>query len=248
MKKQYVEITRDMLVNHRLYLKDYYNDFYLPLTDSSNRRIIIDGGLISQDLISENLSRAIFTNCKFINVDFRASDLQYTGFRLCEFIRCNFDLCNCRYASFYHCNCDNKTSFNKTIMENVEFAECVFDNNKWINKLPLACPSDGEFIGWKKILVNNGNNIGIAKLLIPKDAKRVSGNGRKCRADKAIVLEIQSINGEIHYTKGLSKYNHTFIYEVGQLVEPEEKFEDNRFNVCSSGIHFFIDRNLAVDY
>lgn len=36
----------------------------------------------------------------------------------------------------------------------------------------------------------------------------------------------------------------TCIYKVGEMVYPDS-FDDNRFNECSHGIHFFIDRGEA---
>ena len=47
--------------------------------------------------------------------------------------------------------------------------------------IPLECPSDGAFVGWKKV-----NNI-LIKLEIPADAKRSSATTKKCRCDKARV-------------------------------------------------------------
>ena len=104
-------------------------------------------------------------------------------------------------------------------------------------------PSCGAFIGWKKVT----NNL-IVKLKILEDAKRSSAFGRKCRCDKALVLDIQKINGESAYTSiAVSRYQKDFKYEIGEIVQVED-FDNNRFNECTSGIHFFITRDEAVDY
>jgi hypothetical protein len=107
----------------------------------------------------------------------------------------------------------------------------------------MACPSDGGFIGWKKC--QNGL---IVKLFIPEDAKRSSGIGRKCRCDKAVVLEIQNTDGtKADVDIAFSLYNINFVYRVGETVTVDNFCED-RFQECATGIHFFIDRQEAVNY
>lgn len=100
----------------------------------------------------------------------------------------------------------------------------------------LQCPEEGSFVGWKKC-----KNDVIVKLLIPEDAKRSSATTRKCRASKAVVLEV------IGAEKGISTDDETFVYEVGKEVVPDS-FDDNRWNECSHGIHFFITRKEAENY
>ena len=117
--------------------------------------------------------------------------------------------------------------------------------------IPLSCPSHGSFIGWKKCR-NHETNYGevIVKLEIPEDAMRSSATGRKCRASKAIVLEIQDIEGNKIDSEAYSTYENekNFEYIVGETVEPRKSFDENRYEECASGIHFFIDRQEAVDY
>ena len=90
------------------------------------------------------------------------------------------------------------------------------------------------------------------KLLIPEDAKRSSASGRKCRCDKAIVLEIQDLDGNTVDENVHSVFGHAgmarFWYRKGETVKPMLPFDENRFNECSSGIHFFINRQEAVEY
>ena len=107
---------------------------------------------------------------------------------------------------------------------------------------PMACPSDGEFTAWKKC-----RNDLIVKLLIPEDARRLSATGRKCRCDKAEVLEIQNLDGTNAGTTAYSTHTENFAYVVGQTVTPDSFCED-RWQECSSGIHFFITRDEAVRY
>ena len=115
--------------------------------------------------------------------------------------------------------------------------------------IPMACPTDGEFIGWKKVH-DNGINY-LLKLLILEDAKRSSATGRKCRCSKARVLDISALQDGKEGPKERKIINTSYdpyvTYEVGKVVEPDS-FDDDRFNECSHGIHFFIDKQEAIGY
>ena len=88
----------------------------------------------------------------------------------------------------------------------------------------------------------------IVVLEIPEDAKRLSATGRKCRCDKAKVLGIQNIDGtRSNLTKVVSDRTDDFVYKVGEIVSVDD-FDENRWNECSTGIHFFINRQEAVEY
>ena len=90
---------------------------------------------------------------------------------------------------------------------------------------------EGDLIGYKKCL----NNV-IVKLLIPKEAKRSSSFGRKCRAEYATVLELSK------GTEATSEYDEDFKYRVGETVKPIKPFDENWQEECASGIHFYITR------
>ena len=108
---------------------------------------------------------------------------------------------------------------------------------------PIACPEKGSFIGFKKCQ----NNM-IVKLEITEDALRCSATGRKCRCSKAKVLSITNLDGtESNIEFVSSKRDPYFIYKIGEIVEVKD-FDTNRWNACSTGIHFFITRQEAVDY
>ena len=112
-------------------------------------------------------------------------------------------------------------------------------------------PETGAFIGWKKAYTNGDFGFYapvIVKLEITEDAKRSNGTGRKCRCSKAKVLDIQTIDGESLGVEAYSGHDSTFKYKVGETVEPVEPFDDNRWEDCASGIHFFITRTEAVDW
>ena len=100
----------------------------------------------------------------------------------------------------------------------------------------LQCPEEGSFVAWKKC-----RNDVIVKLLIPEDAKRSSATSRKCRASRAIVLDV------IGAEKAISTNDESFAYEAGKEVVPDS-FDDDRWKEYSHGIHFFVTRKEAENY
>ena len=112
-------------------------------------------------------------------------------------------------------------------------------------------PEEGDIIGWKKAYVD-GTMLPksvIVKLLIPADAQRSNGTGRKCRASKARVLDLQDKQGNSlpPDTTAYSSYDTDFTYKKGETVHVED-FDTNRWKECAPGIHFFITRIEAVEY
>ena len=107
---------------------------------------------------------------------------------------------------------------------------------------PMACPEKGSFIAFKKA------GCYIIELFIPSNAKRCSATSRKCRCSKAKVISITTLSGDkTNITEVHSDYDPNFIYKLGEYVEVKN-FDDNRWNECSTGIHFFITRQEAVNY
>ena len=150
--------------------------------------------------------------------------------------------------------------------------QTIFDNetpetfNKLMSgvrkKIPMRCPEKGEFIGYKKIIVEylgRGNiSYGIAKLRIPETAQRSSAFGSKCRCSQAFVEEITGIDNDKSYTRGVSPRSYSPVFDefsqngkieyiVGDYVKPDS-FDPNPWNECSNGIHFFMTREEAENY
>lgn len=108
---------------------------------------------------------------------------------------------------------------------------------------PLVCQEKGSFIGYKKCR----NNL-IVELEIPEDAYRCSATSKKCRCSKAKVLSITNLDGsESTSDVAVSKHDSSFVYRIGETVEVTD-FDQNRWNECSTGIHFFMNREDAVKY
>ena len=111
--------------------------------------------------------------------------------------------------------------------------------------IPMACPDEGSFIAWKKAYTRDAEYL--VKLRIPEDAKRSSATGRKCRCDKAEVLEITNIKSGEKVSEVTNNHYVNTRYEVGAMVFPDS-FDENRLNECSNGIHFFTNKQEALDY
>ena len=79
---------------------------------------------------------------------------------------------------------------------------------------------------------------------IPKDAQVRGENGKKCRANKAVITDII---GEFQGEKiGVSIFDKTTMYKIGDVVEIE--YFDISFAECSSGFHFFCTEGEARRY
>ena len=91
-------------------------------------------------------------------------------------------------------------------------------------------PTEGAFVGWKQC-----QGKVIVKLQIPARAKRSHGTERKCRASEVKVLEV------IGAKEGISLPNKTVKYIKGKTVKAD-KWNDNRWETCSNGIHFYLTR------
>ena len=76
---------------------------------------------------------------------------------------------------------------------------------------------------------------------VPEDAKRSNATGRKCRFEFVDVLEL--FGGHV----GISQHDKKTEYRVGQRVICD-KWDDNRWNECSGGIHAFLTRIEAENF
>lgn len=114
----------------------------------------------------------------------------------------------------------------------------------------------------------------VVTLKIPEDAKRSSGFNEKCRCNKAFVekIELYLMNEKYRYvarepdtpkwdikmevtrtnayirdvSMAYSNYDSNFCYRVGEWVEVEN-FDENRWNTCAPGIHFFMTKEEAIN-
>lgn len=112
---------------------------------------------------------------------------------------------------------------------------------------PIVCPKTGSFIAYKK--ASRYPNSVIVVLEVLADAKRSSAATKKCRCSKAKVLGFETLLGE-EIKEDIfvrSNYDETFLYKKGEIVEVKD-FDDNRWEECAAGIHFFMSKQAAIDY
>ena len=202
-----------------------------------------DANLCGANLCEANLCRANLRGADLCGANLRDANLRDANLRdanLCGANLCEANLCGAnlrgsdlRGADLCGANLRGADLCGANLRDaNLRIAKGTY----------MACPTDGSFIGWKKA---SGY---IVKLQIPEDARRSSAGCEKCRCDKAYVVEIQNIDGS-NADIGMicSDHDENFVYAVGATVEVSD-FDDDRWNECAPGIHFFIDRRAALEY
>ena len=205
-----------------------------------------------------HVNRARFAYSSFIKDSTPNSEISYLFFP-CTIGELNFYKCDLKYlmTGAHGISIVNNLRYTP----NLEYLPKGKNEDAIITRIcPLKCPEEGSFIGWKKIYVaseKNGWDDALCKLEIPEDALRSSGGNTMCRANKVKVLDIVKLKyindssyqeTDIKVKKGFSIFNSDFVYEVGKIVKCEGNFDMNRFNMCSSGIHFFLNKEEAINY
>ena len=193
------------------------------------------------DLYGTDLRGANLCDADLGDADLGRADLYGADLHGADLSKANLCGANLRGANLYGASLRGANLYRANLRRaNLCGADLRGANN--IPFIPMACPDTGTFVAWKKA------NKYIVKLEIPEDARRSSATGRKCRCDKAKVIEIQELDGSpSELTEIASGYDHNFVYRVGEIAE-EPKYDEDRWNECAPGIHFFINRQEAVDY
>ena len=185
-----------------------------------------DADLRDADLCYTDLCYTDLRDADLRDADLRGADLCYTDLRDADLRDANLRGADLRGADLRGAN----------------LGDANLRGAKKVPYIPMVCPEEGEFIGWKKA---SGK---IVKLRIPEDALRSSSTTRKCRCNKAEVIEIYNIDGTIADERIVkSSHDSSFTYEVGKTVEVQD-FDTNRWEECTRGIHFFINRQEAINY
>ena len=199
--------------------------------------------LENADLEYVNLKYADLKYANLSNTDLSNTDLRYTNLRCVDLRYTDLRYTNLSHADLSYSNLSNANLSNANL-SNADLSSANLKDIKTnIHTIGynLACPEKGSFIGYKKA---GGCLI---ELLILEDAKRSSATTAKCRCDKAKVLDIENIETEEKITKINSNHDSNFIYRVGEIVHVDN-FDNNRWNECSTGIHFFINKENAINY
>ena len=183
-----------------------------------------EANLSEADLSEANLSGAYLFEANLSEADLSEANLFGANLSEADLSRANLSRANLSRANLSRANY-------------IEKAKNLF--------YPIACPEIGAFVGWKKARVKTGGHECIVKLGITEDAVRSSAAGRKCRCSKATVLEIQDLEGNVLEQAAVSDRDENFHYIPGTVASVLD-FDENRWNECSTGIHFYITREEAV--
>ena len=194
--------------------------------------------LTNSDLTEADLRGANLSNANLKYADLKGANLSYSDLNNANLISADLKYTNLKYANLYSVNLID-ADLNKSDLRHANLLNIEYNENT--SFFALQCPEEGNFIGYKK--AHNR----IVKLLITKDSKRSSATTRKCRCSKAKVLSITNIENTKEYKKITSDYDNNFIYKVGEIVEVDD-FNEDRWEECSTGIHFFLTRGEAIKY
>ena len=215
-----------ILSNHKLWLMGEPNGIHADLSGAD----LSGANLSGADLSYANLYGADLSGANLRHVDLGYADLSGADLRNASLNGANLQCADLSGADLSGANLSGA---------NLQYADLSGVKNIFF---PMACPEKGSFIAFKKA------EFYIIELFIPSNAKRCSATSRKCRCSKAKVISITTLSGdETNITEVHSVYDPNFIYKLGEYVEVKN-FDDNRWNECSTGIHFFITRQEAVNY
>ena len=213
-----------------------------------------DGGerayLYGADLRGADLYGADLRSANLCDANLRGADLRGADLRDADLSGANLRNADLRGANLRDANL-HRADLSDAHLHDANLSDANLRDAKNIDKIawnartafyPLQCPETGSFIGYKKAADK------IVMLEICADAKRSSATSRKCRCSKAKVLSITNLDGsESGLTEVRSYYSKEFVYCVGETVEVPD-FDENRWNECAPGIHFFVTREEAVKY
>ena len=199
-----------------------------------------DANLRSADLCGANLSGANLrdANLRYANLrdaNLRGAKLWYANLRYANLRYANLRGADLRGANLRGANLHDADLLDAKLQDAKNVPAYVINIT---NIIP-----EGSIIGWKR------TNEGIVKLRISHSTKRSNATTRKCRAAEAKVLELQTLDGKPYGGEYMtSKHDPTFEYRIGEVVKPDKPFDEDRWNECSTGIHFFITRYEAEQW
>lgn len=169
-----------------------------------------------------------FVGAKFVNVIMRRAYFTGTDLRDSKFTKCDVEF------AYFNSAVLTGTTFSLT---NIEKAY------KDYLTVGLHPAPEGDLIGYGK----KGDYI--VTLLIPKEARRSCATSRKYRAEYVKVLSIETLFGTPGPSAITNQYcteGHTksVRYAVGEYAYPDT-WDENRWNECSNGIHFWLTKEEA---
>ena len=209
------------------------HEMWLRGEEGGERADLSNAYLWNANLIGANLSYADLSGADLWNANLKDIDLSGADLSCADLSDANLKYANLIGANLTDANLRN-VCLRDTNLKNVKTSMYTVGYN-------LACPEKGSFIGYKKA------NRYIIKLLILEDAKRSSATTMKCRCNKTKVLDIEDIETGEKVKEISSDYDPNFTYKVGEIVTVKD-FDEDRWNECAPGIHFFMNKENALKY
>ena len=197
------------------------------LYDANMRGVDIRGADMSYaDMSGANMSYANMNGANISYANMSGANMSYANMSCADMRDADMSCADMRDANMSYANMS---------YANMSYANMSCADMRGADRLRKGIKLSEPIIGWKKC-----KNDVLVKLEIPRGAIVFSINNKKCRTDKAKVLEI--IGADRAYS------NHKFFsYYVGDVIEV---FNFNcEYNVeCTEGIHFFKTREEAENY
>lgn len=205
--------------------------------------------LTDVDFSIANLPNLLFNRAQFIDVSFYSANLFSSDFSEAKLSSCNFRYANLAEVKLpssilLDCNC---------IFTGSNLYNCDM-NNMYSNLLEYKGGKilTENIIGYKKCKPYNRIyysfnkcTAAIVTLEIPRGAIVFSVNGKKCRTNRAKVLDIVDSDG--NKVPRARSYRGNLTYYVGDEFNIYD-FDCEYNKECSKGIHFFMTREEAENY
>lgn len=225
-------------------------DFAYAVT---NRCIFRNVTFVGCKFTSTRMEQCSFFGCTFRNCNFNNSDFEHGMFYSCEFMICTFINCRLAYSMisftvFYESTLSMCNFKNSSIMRS-DFETTKFGNDTRFEGAGIECshlPDEyyrilgkvlvEPIIGYKK--TREGV---VIKAEIPAGAIVFSINGKKCRTNRAKIVDMRG-RTVLH-----SSFDINFRYELGQEIEILD-FDPCYSHECAPGFHFFMTEKEAEEY
>ena len=204
---------------------------------------------------------------KGINFDDDQSGFRCATLEKVKFVDCTFQ----RYNDTFSGAKLKKVSFDKATVANSTYdgERATFNENflndevvSWDEK-PLDPDEDPRYAElvkdgrtvkkitvYKKVYTPKNHDAVIAPMTIDKGTRVVMNpeDDGKCRAEKVTIVSLVNAATGKPVKEAVSGHDHSYTYKAGEVKTPEEEFDDNQYDACCSGIHFFLDRESALHY
>lgn len=239
---------------------DFLRFFGGTLSEFSFTSVELDDIICVNMVINKSIFSGVVNYPSMMATKFSGTTIENTKITCGTFTNCYFSGCTFRnvelyYCSFYEGGFDNCTFSNVKFdggcrMEFLDFYDNSIDGDTVLPDVPLNIDADKDNIGWKCVLNPDTNYYYVCKLLIPADAKKTRGTGYNYRCSKAKVLEFLDADGnklpDDTTMTSAYYYRSPITYKVGEWIYPD-MWDDDRWNDCTHGIHFYMEKNIVMD-